>query len=399
MRQLLEIFRAGLVAVRADQAVFKFLSENQRSLIFASAKKIYVIGAGKAAGAMAQATEEFLSAYDFEGLVVTKYGHTEKNLLKIKQLEAGHPVPDVNSLRATQKIIKLLRQAGKKDLVLALLSGGASSLLCYPTTNLKNKAEITEKLLKAGANIQELNIVRKHLSRVKGGQLAKIPKCPVIVLVLSDVLGDDLGTIASGPFYPDNSTIEQAKKILEKYKIKIPKLIETPKSVSGVTHYIIGNLKIALQAARKKAEELGFKTKIYSDHLTGEAREAAKIFTKLAKNLAPRSCILAGGETTVTVRGGGLGGRNQEMVLAVSLDLAPDCYFLSAGTDGTDGLTEAAGVWCDSQTKNRAEKLALDPGEFLANNDSYNFFRQLNQSVITGPTKTNVGDLQILIRR
>jgi hydroxypyruvate reductase len=360
-------------------------------------------------------------------VVNVKYGHIFP-LNKIKVNEAGHPVPDEAGFHGTEEIIQLLKKTEKNDLVLFLISGGGSALLPYPAEGLtlEEKQEVTKYLLEVGACIHEINAVRKHLSRVKGGRLAKLAHPSTLIsLMLSDVIGDDLDTIASGPTVPDDSTFDDCLKVLEKYQMreKIPASVvellekgargeveETPKAgdpaFQRTQNMIIASNILAVQAAQRKAEELGYNTMILSTFVEGETKEAARVHAAVAKeilhtgNPVPRpACIISGGETTVTIRGKGLGGRNQEFVLAAVIDIdgLENVVILSAGTDGTDGPTDAAGAIADGSTVSRAKKKGMDAEYFLRENDSYHFFKPLGDLIITGPTHTNVMDLRLVM--
>ncbi len=390
--------------------------------------RLIVIGFGKAACPMAKAMEDSSLNLIGAGIVITKYNHCNKyNLEKIKVFEAAHPVPDENGLKGTDAIIRLLKSADEYTLVVCLISGGGSALLIspYEGVGLDDKQKITELLLKAGANIQELNTVRKHISRVKGGRLAEIAyPAKVFSLILSDVIGDRLDVIASGPTSPDITTYNDALKVLEKYGLmdRCPHGIldvlysgtnglipETPKEgnkiFERVENIIIGSNRTALAAAKKKAEELGFDAEIVSAEIIGEAKEIGKwlaqeaIETKNTKKSNRSICLISGGETTVTVTGSGLGGRNMELALsfAIEVDGIDGITLLSAGTDGTDGPTDAAGAIVDGQTIAKAEAININPDDYLRNNDSYNFFNKIDNLFITGPTGTNVMDIQIVI--
>lgn len=390
-------------------------------------QRVYVVGAGKAGAKMAQAIEEILGERLTSGVVNVKYGHGVP--LKVVEIyEAGHPVPDREGLKGTARIMKLLSQTSESDLVICLISGGGSALLPSPIVGLtlKDLKRVTRLLLRCGATIHEMNAVRKHLSRVKGGRLAQLAyPSSVVSLILSDVIGDDLGTIASGPMVPDPSCFGDCLQILDKFRLrsKVPlavrlflekgergELEETPKADNPIfanTHnVIVGNNHLALEAARDKAQELGYHTMILSSSVQGETLRVARDHAAIAKeilstgNPIPRpACIISGGETTVTVTGKGLGGRNQEFALAAAIDiegLGP-VMILSGGTDGSDGPTDAAGALVDGSTITRAQRSRLDAHEFLRRNDSYHFFKTLGDLLITGPTYTNVMDLRLVL--
>jgi hydroxypyruvate reductase len=376
---------------------------------------------------MAKALEDILGNHLSEGKIIVKYGHG-MTLKKTKIAEAGHPIPDEGGLKATEKLLEHLQKCKEDDLVLCAFSGGGSALLPAPVPpiDLHQKQETTHLLLECGATINEINAIRKHLSRSKGGGLAKAAYPATLVsLILSDVIGDPLDVIASGPTVPDASTYGDCLEIIERYKLKdrIPKpvwerleqgakgsLPETPQSGDSVFEHIeniiVGNNRAALLAARDRAVLLGYNTLVLSSQIQGEAREVAEVFAAIGKEIreshlpiSPPACILAGGETTVTLRGQGKGGRNQELALAaaIALDGWHGIGLLSAGTDGTDGPTDAAGAYVDGFTCARANELGLDPHAYLDNNDSYTFFEKLGTLLKTGPTRTNVMDMICLL--
>lgn len=431
------IFAAGLAAVDSYQAVSRSLAlcdgyliigaDGGRKIDASRYRRIWVVGAGKAAAHMARACEDKLASNLTGGAVVVKYGHGAP-LSKVRLFEAGHPVPDEAGLIASHHICRLLEGAGRGDLVIALISGGGSALLALPAKgiSLKDKQRLTDRLLACGASIDEINAVRKHISRTKGGQLARLAApATVETLVISDVVGDCLATIASGPFAPDPSTYGQALGVLARYGLsqQAPGAIvshlqrgaagalpETPKTGEAVFrrvhHHLVATNRLALEAAAAEAEHLGFHTLVLSSVIQGEARELARVWAALLKEEAatgaplPRpACLLAGGETTVTLRGKGKGGRNTELALAAAIELAglKRVALLSGATDGTDGPTDAAGAVVDGATCERAERLGLDPRGSLAENDSYTFFERLGELLVTGPTLTNVMDLQVML--
>lgn len=424
-----EIFYAALKAVDPYASV-----ETHTGRIFSTYqkgnyKKLFVTGFGKAACPMSKAIEDHIKDLIDTGIVITKYKHCSIPFIpdKIEVHEAGHPVPDINGLKGAENIIKLLQNSDEKTLLICLISGGGSALLVCPFegVSLVDKQRITESLLKAGANIQELNTVRKHISRVKGGRIAELAHpSKVISLIISDVIGDRLDIIASGPTAPDPTTYNDALRILEQYDLidtspssvievlkkgKNGLIPETPKERSPiferVDNIIIGSNKNALKAAKTKAEKLGFYAEVLSSEISGEAIGAGKLLaqkakeTKNSKSINRPICLISGGETTVTVKGNGLGGRNMELALSLAMDIegVGGVTFLSAGTDGTDGPTDAAGAIVDGHTILKAKSIGLDPDEYLRNNDSYNFFKILDGLFITGPTGTNVMDIQIMV--
>jgi len=389
---------------------------------------IYILGAGKATAAMAEAFEEILTDYISGGKIIVKYEHG-RPLKRIEVLEAGHPIPDSESLNATVKLLELANNCTERDLVLFLLSGGGSALLeSLPENfNLDDLAEFNKQLLACGAAIEEINVLRKHISLVKGGQFAEVVNpARLITFILSDVIGDPLESIASGPTAPDSSTFADVQYIIEKYDLfrKLPSSIleqfqaglkglapETPKSdaevFNKVDNIIIGNNRLALNNLKEVAEKSGFKAQILTDRLQGEAREIAKFWAAIIetalidkRNTSDLVCFIGGGEPTVTLRGPGLGGRNQELVLAV-LDqlkhIRQPLYFCSIGTDGTDGPTDAAGAWINHESfaKSQLEKISVQ--SYLNSNDSYHFFEQIEGLIKTGPTGTNVMDMMFCL--
>lgn len=429
----LKIFKAGLSATKAEK-IIKEKVKLKKDLLYierkkynlGQLKKIFVIGAGKASAHMAKAIEKILGEKINCGLIITKYDYLAP-LRKIELIEAGHPIPDKNSLGATKKIKGLLELTDKKTLVIVLISGGGSSLLCLPVrgVSLKDIQKVTKLLLACGATIHEINTIRKHLSQVKGGNLARmIEPAECITLIVSDVIGDDLDVIASGPTVADKSTFKKALDIIKKYKLtdKVSKNIlkhllrgakeqipETPKKndliFKNIYNLIIVNNKLALRVAQEKARELGYQTKILSSAIKGEARNVAgRIINQGQKTFNSKKksrpiCLILGGETTVTVKGKGKGGRCQEFVLASAIEITgrKNLVVLAGGTDGTDGPTDAAGAIADTYTLARAQTKHLDAHRYLVNNDSYHFFRKLGDLIITGPTHTNVMDLYLIL--
>ena len=395
-------------------------------------EQVIVVGAGKAAAPMAAATETVFGDRITAGLVVLKYGHGGK-LGWTEQIEAAHPIPDEAGLQGTRRIVDLVRRADERTLVICLISGGGSALLVAPLPGitLADKQRTTDLLLKAGATIDELNAVRKHLSAVKGGRLAQLAyPATVVTLILSDVIGDRLDVIASGPTAPDSSTFADATAVIEKFGLArvIPEPVaaflergkagqepETVKRDDGcflrTTNVIVGSIARAIDAAREKATTLGWRTQVVTSELRGEAREAARFLAgnarQVQEGLQPggRVCLLSGGETTVTVTGDGKGGRNQELALAFAIEMAgtSGVTLLSAGTDGNDGPTDAAGAVVDGDVVKAARSFGLAAEGHLANHDSYTFFQRLDSRsgekhhIITGPTGTNVMDMQIVM--
>ena len=436
-----EIFKSSLAAVNPYQAVKRFVRLAGHKLILGTEKdpvteldlttydSITIVGAGKATAPMAKALEELVGERINQGIINVKYGFTE-DLVFTEIIEAGHPLPDSNGVKGTRRILDLLHHAGEKDLVFSLMSGGGSALLPQPAgeITLSEKQDLTRDLLACGASIDEINAVRKHISSSKGGQMARAASPATIVnLMLSDVVGDKMDVIASGPFVPDNSTFEEAWRILSKYQLKdIPAKIlaylkaglerqvpETPKIndpvFDSVFNFIVGSNIHALRSAREKAEALGYETLILSSMVEGEAREVALVHSAIAKEIVktglpvpPPACIVTGGENTVTIRGKGLGGRNQEFCLAAALDLVelpPRVVVLSGGTDGNDGPTDAAGAVVDPFTVIRGKELGMEATDFLHNNDAYHFFEKTKDLLLTGPTNTNVMDVRLVLVR
>jgi hydroxypyruvate reductase len=421
-RQALRIFRAALKAAAPGEAVLRHVRLDGDTLIAAGQRyrlpafrNIYVIGAGKATAQMARAIERLLGARIAAGEINVKDGHAA-TLRRIKINECGHPMPDQRGVAGARRIAKIASAAGADDLIVCLISGGASALLPLPTPpiTLAEKQKTTRLLLHCGASIHEINCVRKHVSRIKGGQLARLAyPATLLTLILSDVIGDDLDVIGSGPTVPDRSTLADTRAILRKYGIGSKVLSgaqETPKPgdkiFENTRNVIVGSNPLAVDAAALEARRLGFRTLVLSTFLEGEAREVGRVHAAIAKEMRatgrpvqPPACVISGGETTVTVRGKGLGGRNQEFALATALDIAGlhNVMILSAGTDGTDGPTDAAGAIVDGTTLARARALGLNPTESLRNNDSYHFFEPLGDLIKTGPTGTNVADIQVIL--
>jgi len=390
--------------------------------------RIFLIGAGKAAVQMAATAEEILGTRLTRGIAVTKLGHATSPLRRIEVIEARHPIPDQAGVRASTAIRALLRELNARDLVLLAISGGASALLSAPAEpiTLHAKQKTTHLLLRAGATIHELNTVRKHLSTLKGGQLAALAyPATVVSLILSDVVGDRPDVIGSGLTAPDASTFADALDVLRKFDLMraVPRVVrerleqgvrgeisETPKPGDSVLKHVhnvvIGSNRLALEAAAWEAKTRGFHPLILSSAIEGETREVARTHAQILREVAlsghpvrSPACILSGGETTVTVRGKGKGGRNQEFALAAAFEIDGhrDLLVLSAGTDGTDGPTDAAGATATGETIRRARLRGLDPAKHLAENDSYPFFDALGNLVKTGPTGTNVMDIHVLL--
>jgi hydroxypyruvate reductase len=390
-------------------------------------ERVYLVGGGKASGAMAQAVEEMLRDRLAEGLVVVGHGQRLATV-RTRIHEAGHPIPDAAGMRGARAVLALASRAGGRDLVIALISGGGSALLPLPAeeVDLADKQEMTRQLLACGATIREINVIRKHLSRIKGGRLAAAAApARLLGLLVSDVVGDAPEVIASGPTAPDPSRYADAWAIVERYGLSAtapPAVLrhlragvdgcvpETPKPgdpvLSRVRNLVIANNRDALAAAARRARALGFSPLILSSSIEGEAREVARVHAALAREvratghpLPAPACLISGGETTVTLRDGGTGGRNQEFVLAAALEIEglDEVVILSAGTDGTDGPTDAAGAMADGMTVSRARSVGLDPVRSLRAHDAYPFFERLGDLVVTGPTGTNVMDIRLIL--
>ena len=428
------IQRAALAAVEPGAAVRRFVERHGKQLIaagrsydLAAVDKVWVVGAGKAAAAMAAALHSILGDRLSGGLVITKYGHASPGDGPIELVEAGHPLPDEAGVEAARRMAGMLAGGTGRDLVLAIISGGGSALLALPAEgiSLADLQATTDLLLRSGATIGELNAVRKHLSQVKGGGLARLAApSPVIGLILSDVVGDPLDAIASGPTAPDPTTFAGAWAALERHDLtgRVPAPVrdrlqagrrgELPETLKPgdplfdrVHNIVVGSNRLAAEAAVEEARRWGLNTLLLSTFVEGEARQAARVAAALAKEMAyhdrpaPRpACLVWGGETTVTVRGAGRGGRNQELALAaaLALDGAPGVLLVALGTDGTDGPTDAAGAVVTGETAARARAIGLDPAAHLADNNAYPFFDALDDLLRTGPTGTNVNDLLFL---
>jgi glycerate 2-kinase len=433
-KEALEIFQSALKTINPERLIFDNLSLKGSTLYVKNhpcdldkINNLYILGIGKAAAKMAQALEKILDNRITDGLVITKYGYGE-TLHKIEVIEAGHPLPDESGLSGSKKIIEIAQKAGENDLILFLISGGGSALFTQPVNgiSLQDIIQLTSLFLSSGATIYEINTLRKHISQVKGGRFAQFAyPAQVIGLILSDVIGDDPSFIASGPITADNTTYNKCWDILVKYNIrqKIPpsikkhiekglqgKINETPKKAEPIFEQVkavvIGNNRLALIQAKKEAELLGYNTFILSSYMRGEAKEVACFHSAVAKEILtshnpikPPACIISGGETTVTLKGNGKGGRSQELALAAAIEISTweNIVAFCAGTDGTDGPTDAAGAVADSFTVQRAEEKGINAYKYAANNDSYNFFKQLNDLIITGPTYTNVMDIYIFM--
>jgi hydroxypyruvate reductase len=420
-RHALAIFRAALQAADPQRAVLQHVKRTGGTITIDSRRyrldaleQIQVIGAGKASAAMGKALEKLLGNRITGGWINVPDG-IETRLRRVHLHASGHPIPDQRGVEGAERILEIASQAGPRDLVICVISGGASALLPAPAQplTLERKQAITRELLASGATIHEINTVRKHLSRIKGGRLARAAaNSNLVSLILSDVVGDDLEVIGSGPTVGDRSTVEKAGEILQKYRIDAPlqALAETPKpedpDMRRAPAVLVGSNRQAVDAAAERGRSLGYRTLVLSTTIEGETREIARMHAAIVKEILARgrpvrrpACVLSGGETTVTIRGKGSGGRNQEFVLAalLALDTRESFTLLSAGTDGIDGPTDAAGAMADEKTMARASKLGLDARAYLENNDSYRFFDRVKSLIRTGPTGTNVADIRIML--
>ncbi len=416
---LLEMFNQAVLVSHPSNIMKNYIPDIEPS------GKVIVVGAGKGSAEMARSFEEawYNKGYkDLSGLVITRYGH-KKKCKNINIIEASHPVPDQAGLQATKEMIKLLKTLNEEDLLIVLISGGGSSLLVLPIdgVSLEEKQELTNSLLKCGASISEINSVRKHLSKVKGGNLASYAfPAKIITLAISDVPGDDFGVIASGPTYPDNTSSINALAVLDKYKISCSKNIyeslnsevnETPDKEDKIfdrsDFKLIAQPQNALLKAAEVSEDNKFSSLILSDSIEGESNDIGMVHAAIVKQVnkyaqpakAPL-CILSGGETTVTIRNpNGKGGRNTQFLLslAIALDSVANVYAIACDTDGIDGSENNAGALLYPDTLERAYKLGLNPKKYLERNDAYTFFFKLGDLVETGPTYTNVNDFRAIL--
>lgn len=385
-------------------------------------RRVFVFGSGKASIEMAKSISALLGERIKGGLVICNYAAPA--IGQIDVIKSDHPIPTQDSLDAAERLLTAFSQLQQDDLFIYLLSGGSSSLLekPIPPITLSEFQSVSALMLRSGMPINELNVIRKHMSMIKGGRLGRSTRATGVVLVLSDVIGDDLTSIGSGPLYYDDSTYRDAERILHKYiandalpnsvsqiieKGKNGQIEDTPKlPPQHIKHYIVGNNHLALTAAKAAAEKLGLSSHILTSQLQGEAREAGRFIVSLGKEILSSGnpwsypvVLIFGGETTVTVRGNGQGGRSQELALSVlrEIGLNPHFTFLSAGFDGIDGQSDAAGALVDCRSHETSKELGLNSDAYLLNNDSYGFFKLTNDLIVTGPTGTNVGDIAILI--
>jgi len=428
-----KIFMAGVRSVLPEKLITgimnlegSMLTVSDHKIQLDSTKNIYIIGAGKASAAMGHYVESILGNWITGGHIVVKYGYSCK-LKRIKVTEAGHPIPDASGFKAAEEIIRISSQAAENDLVICLISGGASALLSdLPQSILPEELYIVNNLLiRCGATINEINCVRKHLSRIKGGQLARIIRpAKLVTVILSDVTGNPLEVIGSGPTVPDSSTFNDALKVIEKHNLTTDITsgvlnylkdgasgihAETPKPgdplFEGTINIMAGTNQIALKAAKNEAVSLGFKSYIIDSELNGDVESVCESVLSTAlsfrknNDIQKPACLLYGGEPTIKISGNGRGGRNQHLALSAAIRLrnTPGITLLSAGTDGTDGPTEAAGAVADSETVMRAISLNEDPENYLCEFNSYSFFKRVGGLIVTGPTFTNVMDLVVVL--
>ena len=399
------IIRSSLRAVQPDAAVRRALARCRPG-----GGRTVLVAAGKAAWQMARSAVDVLGRVD-GGVVITKYGHGRGDIPGVVCCEAGHPIPDERGFEATGRALELVRGLGERDTVLFLLSGGGSALFEKPRVSGEELGDITRQLLACGADIVEINTVRKRLSHVKGGRFARFcAPARVFAVVLSDILGDPLDMIASGPACPDSSTCAQAEAVAEKYGLRLTpearRLLgeETPKTLDNVRTEITGSVRELCAAAAERCRELGYEPVVLTDRLCCEAREAGSFLASILRTHAGegrRLAFIAGGETVVRLTGGGLGGRNQELALAAAPGIGGIAHgaVFSVGSDGTDGPTDAAGGYVDGDTLSALEEQGLDVYRTLADNDSYHALRAVNGLIVTGPTGTNVNDVAVALLR
>jgi len=436
---LKKIYTAGIEAVSPIKAIKRHIKREGNELIISKYNqeikrynldnfdKVFVVGAGKATSSMARAIEDMLEGKITSGCICVKHGHAA-DLKRIEQVEASHPIPDNEGMKGAEKIYNIIKCADKNDLIISLISGGGSALMPLPQASIKlaDKQKTTDMLLKSGATIHEINSVRKHLSRLKGGNMARAAyPASVINLMISDVVGDNMDVIASGPFVPDTSDFRSALHVLDKYKLRksvplpVRMYLEEGESgshpenpgpgdyiFSGVTNMIIASNFLALKAAKDEAEALGYRSIILSSLIEGDTAEAADWHCRIAKEIDATgnpiqrpACIITGGETTVKVRGSGRGGRNMEFAMHAVKGIAgiDKMIVASVGTDGTDGPTDAAGAFASGDSMKRLEDIPLNINEFIIDNNSYQLFSALGDLIITGPTNTNVMDMRIIL--
>lgn len=398
------IIDAALKSAMPDTAVTKALQDFQLPK-----GKLVLVSAGKAAWQMAKTAADILGDKITSGAVVTKYDHVKAEIPGLECYEAGHPVPDENSFKATERVIELVKDLGEEDAVIFLLSGGGSALFEKPLCTGEELQDVTRQLLACGADIVEINTIRKRLSAVKGGKFAHIcAPAKVFSVVLSDIIGDPLDMIASGPAYPDASTSEEAVAIAEKYGLTLTEEMwtllkqETPKELNNVQTQITGSVRQLCKSAEETCRALGYKPTVLTASMRCNARDAGSFLASIAQYHADTEtslAFIAGGETVVRLTGKGKGGRNQEIALSAAEEIAgiPGAAVFSLGSDGTDGPTDAAGGYCDSQTREKLAAQGILIPTVLQNNDAYNALAKCDGLLITGPTGTNVNDVSILL--
>lgn len=398
-----KIVRSAIDAVRPDEAVCRALTQMEMT------GSVYLVSVGKAAWQMAQAAVQYLNRPIQEGVVLTKYGHVMGDIPGVVCYEAGHPVPDENSFRGTRAVLDMTCSLSPADTVLFLLSGGGSALFEQPLIPPEELRDITSQLLACGADIVEMNTIRKRLSSVKGGRFAlHCAPAWVEAVILSDIVGDPLDMIASGPVAADPSTCTQALEIAEKYRLRLSAVAldclhqETPKAVENVHTRVIGSVRELCRAAAEKCGELGYRPQILTDQLGGEAREAGVMLAQKLKDVpsgSGKTALIAGGETVVHLTGSGLGGRNQEIALAAAAELrgVKNAALISVGSDGTDGPTDAAGGYADSDTFDTLLSKGIRVADALRDNDAYHALEAADCLIKTGPTGTNVNDVTVAL--
>ncbi|NLK36644.1 MAG: glycerate kinase [Epulopiscium sp.] len=404
-----QILQQSIHSVLPDTAVKRALEKKSFT------KPITIIAIGKAAWSMASAAYEVLGNQVKQGIVITKYLHSKGPIANLLIKEAGHPIPDKNSILATAEAVAMAKSLTEEDDVVFLISGGGSSLfeMLMPDISIEDVMDITSQLLKSGADIVEMNTIRKHLSAVKGGRFAKLCEpAQMYAIVLSDVLGDRLDTIASGPACADTSTVEDVQAILTKYELKVSDALmsalqqETPKEITNCEIVITGNVSHLCSAAASAAKNLGYQPMILSTSVDSETKEAGKFLASIAKSiqkeaypLSPPCAIICGGETVVRITGKGKGGRNQELALAAAMGIEglPNTIITAVGSDGTDGPTDAAGGWADKDTASQLRELGYDITSVLKDNNSYEALKATGNLIFTGPTGTNVNDLYFIL--
>ncbi len=398
------IVKEAIKKVLPDEAVYRALKQKE----FGNSR-IFVVSIGKAGWQMAKAAENVLGEQIEAGVVITKYGHVMGKIPQMVCYEGGHPVPDENSFIGTQAALDLVSDLKPEDVVLFLISGGGSALFEKPLVSNEELADLTKQLLACGADIVEINTIRKRLSAVKGGKFARIcAPAQIYSIVLSDILGDPLDMIASGPACPDSSTCEEAARIAQKYQLRMSEQAvsclaqETPKTLEHVETVVTGSVRDLCAAAAEACNKLGYEPVVLTDRLDCEARSAGEFLAAIAKtyqNTEKSVAFIAGGETIVHLKGKGLGGRNQELALAAAEGIAglKDTAVFSIGSDGTDGPTDAAGGYCDGDTKSSLKEQGIDLFQVLEENDAYHGLEKAGGLIITGPTGTNVNDVAVLL--